>query len=148
MAWCSAGTMGFAAGISGSRHRKENPQRWETVDWDIEFSQLVPELDQAQVLCKAGLGFTWQSTWLSAPWKGMTWPEGHWGQWTVFLFFWVWVQLIPDCEYTNNLYVSLHSDTAVCFIMVAEFLEVLLHFSPALFGAGKPLKICCLILLI
>lgn len=35
---------------------------------------------RAQVLCKAGLGFTWQSTLLSAPWKGMTWPEGHWGQ--------------------------------------------------------------------
>lgn len=54
----------------------------------------------------------------------------------------------PDCEYTSNLYVSLHSDAAVCFIMVAEFLEMLLHFLPALFGAGKPLKICCLILLI
>lgn len=42
---------------------------------------------RAQILCKPGLGFTWQSTSLLASWKGMTWPEGLWREWIVLLFF-------------------------------------------------------------
>lgn len=81
----SAARKGFAADISVSRHFCEQTQEEKSPKvrgCDLETQNCFPSWclgwNRAQVLCKAGLGFTWQSTLLSAPWKGMTWPEGHW----------------------------------------------------------------------